>query len=434
MKRNICLIILLIFSTGILTSCYDRREVDELAYVMAIGVDKGESGNVRTTFQIAIPKGMGGGSESGGSGAGEKNAFVTVIEAPSLYSAINMANTYIDRQLNLSHAKVIVFSKEVAEEGLEPYMNSLVRGREIRPNIFMFISRGKAEDFIKAVKPNLEASVSKFYELSADNYLYTSFTGNTGFSNFYNQALSRYSQPVASLVGVNKFESAGDIDQSGSTAREKGEDHVAEGDYKAGDVPRFGELKAEFMGLAAFDGVKMVGELDGEETGYYLMSTGDYHTANWSFPDPLSKDKFVVLSIRQSRDPVQRVDITGEKPRIKLEIRVEGDILSIQSGTNYEDIKKLPVLENAVENYFKEGIVKFLDRTAKEFHSDICGFGRSVKSKFLTWKEWENYKWLGRYKDSDFEVMVDVKIRRPGLIVRTIPETSSMENGEVGQQ
>jgi hypothetical protein len=121
------------------------------------------------------------------------------------------------------------------------------------------------------------------------------------------------------------------------------------------------------------------------------------------------------------------------KPVINLEIRMEADITNLQSGINYEDIRQLPILENAVENFYKEGMTKFLNRTARELQSDICGFGTKVKSKFLTWKDWEDYKWLGRYKDSSFNVMVDVKVRRPGLLIRSIPPASSKSQEEVKQ-
>ncbi len=47
------LIIILLFST--LTGCYNSKELDDLAYVIGIAIDKGEEKNFMFTLQIAVP-------------------------------------------------------------------------------------------------------------------------------------------------------------------------------------------------------------------------------------------------------------------------------------------------------------------------------------------------------------------------------------------
>jgi len=53
-----------------------------------------------------------------------------------------------------------------------------------------------------------------------------------------------------------------------------------------------------------------------------------------------------------------------------------------------------------------------------------------MKGKFLTWDEWTNFNWIEKYPDSEFEVDVDLKIRRPGLMLRTYPAAGT----EVGEE
>jgi spore germination protein KC len=62
-----------------------------------------------------------------------------------------------------------------------------------------------------------------------------------------------------------------------------------------------------------------------------------------------------------------------------------------------------------------------LKRTAEEFGSDTLGIGETIKRKFLTWKQWTDFDWIQKYRNSSFTVNVDVKIRRPGHIIKTIP-------------
>jgi spore germination protein KC len=184
-------------------------------------------------------------------------------------------------------------------------------------------------------------------------------------------------------------------------------------------------VKGEIEGLAVFDGNRMVGEMDGEAATDYLLVTGNFHNAYKTFADPQATGTYVVLDVSQKSKPVRRVKIAGGKPQISVQIAVDADIETIQSGYNYEDTTKLPILEQAAETQLKDEIVRFLGRTAGEFHSDICGFGDNAKGLFLTQQDWDDYHWLQQYKNAAFDVNVRVRIRRPGLILRSGPFPSS---------
>ena len=64
---------------------------------------------------------------------------------------------------------------------------------------------------------------------------------------------STYHQPIAVLAAVNEGENFGGRSGMGS--------HKIPGDYYAGDQPRKEGGKVELMGLAIFNGDKMVGSL-----------------------------------------------------------------------------------------------------------------------------------------------------------------------------
>lgn len=427
-KRYVSIILVTLFILLSLSGCYDRREVDDMAYPIAVGLDKGEGNFLRMTLQIAVPTAIGGGGEGGGGGGGEKSVSVTTVETPTIYSGLNMVNTYVSKQIDLSHVKAMVFSEELAREGIEKYIHAIIRGREFRPNAYILVARGEggtAEEFIRSVTPKLEANPAKYYEMVLSAYRYTSFTANTQLVDFYHKMESHSVQPIAVLADVGKFESTEDINIEASTYKEKGRSLPLEGDFKAGDMPKIGDFKAETMGLAVFDGSKMVGELDGEETTYHLMVDGKFGYAYVTIPDPQSKDNFVLLNIKQNRPPKKKVEMVNGKPRINVKVALEADILSIQSGINYEDTDKTTILENAAEEFLKEGIERMLKKTAEEFRSDTLGFGNVMKSKFLTWDQWKDFNWNRKYRDSSFQVSLDLRIRRPGLIIRTLPAVGS---------
>lgn len=430
LKKTLSIMLLSFLIAIIFSGCYDRREVDDQSYIIAMGVDKGVFNDISMTLQYAIPALIGGGGSGGGGGGGggggTKPVGEVTLEAPTIYSGLNLANNFIGKQLNMSHTELVVFSEELAKSGkMHDYIHAMIRGREFRPNIFIAVSRGTAEDYIKSIKPIQEVDPAKYYELKYNTYKYTGFTANTQLGNFYNRQESNSIQAIATLVGVGDYKTVKDINPLDSTNDQKGREKPLTGDYKAGDLPKAGDVNGETMGLAVFDGVNFAGELDGEEATMYLIVSGEYKNSYVTFQDPKKKGSYVVLNLKQSRMPKYEIKFENGKPKIDVKIKLEADFLSIQSGINYEEGSLLNIFENSAEQFLKSEIMRLLNRTTKELHSDICGFGRYVKGRFLTWDEWTNFKWLGRYKDSTFNVDVDLKIRRPGLIIRSLPAVSS---------
>lgn len=422
MKKVLIILSLIIFIIP-LSGCYDKREVNEQTYVIAMGFDKGKTNILRLTLQYAIPKAIGaggGGSGSSSGGGGDKSLGEVTVEAPNLYAGLTMANNFIGRQMNISHAKVAVFSEEIAKDGsMWKYIHGMRRGREFRPNLDIAISRDSAEKYIQSIKPVQEVDPAKYYELKFSNFIYTGFAANTQFHTFYYDQENLDSQPIATLVGVGNYKTIEEVDSSKSTVSQKGRLYPLEGDYKAGDVPKVGDISGQTMGLAAFKGNKMVGELDGGEATSYLLSTGYFKHAYVTIPDPIKKDSYIVINLRQNRIPKRKVEIVNGNPKISLTMNVEADFLSIQSGIDYE-YTYLESFEKFTSEFLKEEILRFLNRTSKELKSDICGFGSNAKMNFLTWDDWKKVEWLSKYKDSEFDVEVNFKIRRTGLMIRSI--------------
>ncbi len=423
---RILLIALTVTSCLMLSGCYDARETDDLAYVIAIGLDKGKTNALRLTLQYAVPKNIGSGGGGGqGGGGGENPSSITTVETPTLWSGLNMVNNYTSRQVNMAHIKALVISEELAREGIEQYLHAIIRSREFRPSTHVVVSTRPAHEYIEAAQPILELNPAKYYELAFRSSDYTGFIPRINLHDFYFNTESLHQQGYAIISCVNQYEDVNEFNLSESTFREKGHKGPFEGDFYAGDVTRVGDVKAEVIGTAVFDGAKMVGKLDGEETSYFLMSAGQFIHAYWSFPDPRVPDRFVILDVRQNRKPKINVTLANNRPFITLRLNLEADILSIQSGENYEAPEQLDILEAHAEEILKKGTLRTVNKTAHQYRSDIFGFGRHARNMFLTWKQWEELNWKEIFQNSEFSVNVDLNIRRPGLIIRSSPAVSS---------
>lgn len=186
----------LIFSVSLfsLSGCNSNLNIDNLAFTVALGLDVGENNKIKVSFQLSVP-----GSESAGSGSAQSDSsIVNTIECSSIDAGINILNTYLSKEVNLSHCKVIVFSEEFAYLGISEALYSLMNNIQIRPDCNIIISRCTAEYFLNNSKPILEKLSAKYYEIAPSSSEYTGYTDNVTLSEFF----SEYTDSLSECHGI----------------------------------------------------------------------------------------------------------------------------------------------------------------------------------------------------------------------------------------
>lgn len=176
------------------TSTHRIQSIDDLSYVVALGIDSGTNDKLKVTFQFTMPN-------SSGENISGKTApsVIDSVEAASIDSAINLMNTYVSKEMNLAHCKAIVFSEEIARKGIKEEVYSLLNIIQLRPDTNIIISTSTAEHYIESVHPTLENLVTKFYAILPNSSQYTGYTANIEIGQFMNQIMSQVSQPSAIL-------------------------------------------------------------------------------------------------------------------------------------------------------------------------------------------------------------------------------------------
>lgn len=160
------------------------KSLDDLAYVMAISFDVGTSAKYKISFQLSTiessasealsssSSSSGGSSGGGGESSSEQSApqyVINTMECNSLDTAINIANSFTNKDISLSHCKILVISEELAKKGVRDIVNSLINRVEIRPDCNIIISKIPAEEFSNDSAPALEEVLSKFYDVASNN-------------------------------------------------------------------------------------------------------------------------------------------------------------------------------------------------------------------------------------------------------------------------
>ena len=137
-------------------------------------------------------------------------------------------------------------------------------------------------------------------------------------------------------------------------------------EYIAGNMDVEKQNKSEVMGLAVFDGDKMIGELNAIESELFSIASGQFKYSYTNFYSQDSPDDPTTLRLEQNRKPRYKVDVSGDHPKIDLEVFLVGDFVSISPYI---------FLENDIQNYEQE-ITGYVQEALEKFFGGHCtGFG-----------------------------------------------------------
>ncbi|MGE5557057.1 MAG: Ger(x)C family spore germination protein [Bacillota bacterium] len=447
----------LVLCLSILNGCYGSLETDELAYVLAIGVDEVKDDLIKLTIQIANPRRIGGGDQGAmgqrKDGGGQEASVVFSVEASTIFGGIDLLESVIDRQLSLMHAKAIIFSEKTARKGLKRFIHAFRRYREFRATVLVFVSRGEAGEFLQKNSPLLEANPSKQFELTQLTQTTTGMIPYQQFTHFYNSMKTHGRQAICTLVDINKQEEKkqqerqkqqegmngtqaggsgedqdgppkeqgqqeqqeGETQKEGQKQKKKRPEYRNEGIHIAGTIPREGGNPAEFLGAAVFRADKMAGTLDGEETRVMQMVRGEFRRTMLSIKDPRRPAYMIVLDLRQSKPPAVEIKLAGGRPRIETIVNLEFDYVAIQSGEDYQRLGKYAIVEKAVVKYLSR-ICRQIIGKSKKWRSDFLGFGEYAATQFWTWDEWIKFDWHKQFAQASIKVRFNARLRRVGII------------------
>ena len=401
MKRKIlCLILILSMCMFSLTGCYDAKGIENLSYAIAIGLDKGENNVLKLSIQFATPSTISGNSE--GSSQSDTTT-ITSIECSSISSGINLINSYISKQVNLAHCKVIVISEELACDGVSEYIYTLVDNVQIRPNCNVVVSRCDAINFLENAKPTLEKLTARYYEAALRSSEYTGYTSDIQLNDFYSALKSTTTQPLAILAGVN-------TEQTHLTDTNTNKFNI-DSIYKANQTPIQDKTSLECMGLAVFNHDTLVGELDAIESLCYAIVSNKLENGMITIPNPDSDDKSVDIYISPRKNTNIKVEAVNNAPYITIDVYLNGYIGSFDAQSDYSSIDTLQLVSESVDKYLKSQISSLLYKTSKDFNCDIVGFGNYAIKDYLTWDEWTESNWLSNYKNSFFKINVSTDIQ-----------------------
>ena len=282
-----------------LSAPYSTRNIDKLAYVLALGLDIGNSNTLKLSVQLAKPS-----NGSNGSSGTAYEKIVNSVECASIETGISLLNSYISRRLDLSHCKAIVISEKLAQKGVSEYMYTLLSSPRTSPHANIIISKIPSEDFLNIASPELEDLPSRFYEITLASNEYTSYTQNVTLINFFSDCVDSFKNPVATL---------------GSSS----------------SLPISPADNIENIGLAVFKNDILVGELNAEESILHMMVSNKLKSCTISIPNPIGDSESINLSIKLAHNTKNSVSLVNGTPFISSVVKINAKIESATQKSSY---------------------------------------------------------------------------------------------------
>ncbi|WP_243291653.1 Ger(x)C family spore germination protein [Bacillus sp. FJAT-47783] len=373
----ICIIVIL------LTGCWDRVEVNDLAIITAAAIDYHEDDQIKLSVQLFIPRAISSGGESGGGTGGDEQTIVRTGIGINLADAISKLQVNIPRKIFWGHCKVFIFGEELAKNGIQETMDFLLRHPQPRERAYMYVSKGEAKKILSLIPPIERYSSEVLREIS-DLKIGMLVT----MKDLDLMLTSEAQAPALPLVEILPPE---------------------EGKEETKTIPII-------KGTAVFKKDKMVGEISQTNTRgllWFRKEIKDY-TANVKIDDE-GEEK--ILSLMPVKTAVNlKPTIKNNQWIITVKIKTEGDI--VQNGTNYNTME--PAIIDKFERKYREDIENRIQSSFAVIQNDLNADVVNVASEFHHFypKEWDKVKkkWDEKFPEVKLDLDVEAYIRRPGYI------------------
>ncbi|WP_019007214.1 Ger(x)C family spore germination protein [Cohnella laeviribosi] len=143
---------ILMMFTALLTACWDKTEMNELALVSMVGVDiDPDSGKKTVYYQIINP--LSGTSARGTPGGEQAPVYTYEISGSSFGEIKSTIYKMLPRKLFIAHSKILLVSRRAARQGVRDIVNFIEMQPNGRSSVPMLIIDGPISQVMKTFTP-----------------------------------------------------------------------------------------------------------------------------------------------------------------------------------------------------------------------------------------------------------------------------------------
>lgn len=376
-KGTACLFLLLMLLSLCLSGCWNYTEVDDMAVVAGVAIDKSEDGKLLLTAEIV---------DTGGAADKAQAGYKMVsLSGDTMFEIVRNMISVTGKKLFWSHAKAIIFSEEAAREGLVKVIDWYSRDTETRSDVYIFISGEKNARDVLNLNSTTESILS--FEL-AQMMRDEKFTS---------------SAPAVEIWDfIDKLESSG-INATAPII------HIHETN---------GEKNERVAGTAVFVKDRMVGKLSGDETKTMLFVKNELHGG--------------VLAVDDKRgNPAYSLEIVSNQTKLKprmVDGKLQIDIRTV-TKTGLDEVmipdgflmdESIPDIEQRAAERLQADMLALIHKVQRQYGADIFGFGEDLfENQPRLWAEVKDH-WPEAFADLEVNVKSKVTIQSSAKTSRAI--------------
>ncbi len=378
----------LILCCFLLSGCWDRRELQERSFVLAVAIDKTDEASIKPLdkfaqntnnrpYRVSLQILQFSPIEKGESKPGSSSTtYVISNTGQTVFEIIRDLAAKNSKTLWFEHIQVIIFSEAVLQENdMQPLLDFFRRDSEIRPRTKMYVTPGEARKILE-IQPK---------------------TGEPGGISLAN---------ISRLYGKNPHIPATNVDLGSTSVQlDKNADFA---------LPRieYSENEVKINGLALFKKGRFKGYLDeyAIQGGKFIL--GLEKSALIAAPNPADPSKLIVFELFR-HETTLKPHIHGDQIYFELKIAMRGNIGEMNLYHRTDDKEFQDSLCRAIEDEVKRN-VDYGHHANQQFNVDALHLGSFVKA--YEPETWENIKdrWDDLFPTIPIYTTVKVSITNPG--------------------
>lgn len=374
-------LMLIILSAILLGGCSRGSQVEDQSYVLTMGLDRTQDGQIEMSVQIPRISGASGESSSGGSG-GAGNYLQMSVTAPNYEEALEKLDWASPRDVNLAQLKLIVISRDLAEEdNCGELIENIAQTERLFTATRMAVCDGSAKEFISSIQPGIGTRISEDIDSMFKHYNNRGYVPESSLAELYYQTESIYSDPMITFAVLDpKSKQSQQQDQAKQAAALSGSVQEISASYES-DIP------TRYLGAALFADGSMVGTLDGDQTilANFLRNELD--------------------SFRYSCDGQSLELVPTRQTFIRVDTQADPVQIHINAHLSYAAQEEIPD-EAAFRRILQQDIEATI-RRAQELGAEPFGFAERAARSFLTIDQWEDYNWRDRFRDAQILLKIN---------------------------
>lgn len=142
----------------------------------------------------------------------------------------------------------------------------------------------------------------------------------------------------------------------------------------------------------------------------HLLITNQLKESIITLDNPFDNNSKIDLFLGIRKDCNPQIEIINGTPFIRINFFTGASIKTSGKNFDYTSTENIKIVENHAKEYLENLISTYLYTLTKEYNSDIFNFHSMYSKKCLTNQELERVHFKEVYKDSFFDINVDVEI------------------------